>query len=58
MANKDNEPNKKVLIAGLICLLIGIGWFTYEMVRPLTPDEQKIAFEEAKREAEIKKNSK
>ena len=58
MSAKPNEPKKNMLIVGLICLALGVVGIGYEFVRERTPDEKKQAQEDAKLEAERRKNTK
>lgn len=55
---KGGEDSKTLLIAGLVCVFLGIGWGAYEILRPLTEDEKKEAKENAKIQADIDKANK
>lgn len=47
-SGKGMDSNKKILIGGLICILLGIVWTTYEFIREPNEDEKKQMAEEKK----------
>lgn len=58
MSSKPGEPKKNLLIIGLICVVLGTVGIAYEFLRERTPEEKKQLLEDAKLEAERKKNTK
>ncbi len=62
MADIKGKPsdggNKKMLMIGLVCLLLGIAGTAYEILRPRSADELKEEKENQKIQAEIERSNK